>query len=254
MTLYELVLKERISIGPTDTGGIIHLITDEVAAAVTTALYNAATATPPAGTMTPGAFVSLLFAWVRGESGFDPQAIDPNKDRAKPGETPQETFLHTDYGLGQYDGSELAGLFPDFEWEQQMARAYDITWAAPYMVYTVLNLLAWADAQYEAFRAHGVTCPVSANILAFEAYNAGHSGALGRALKALDGKGASLAVAGGNIILATDATVEQLALTAEFISDAVLKDGTYFLYGHTVQSRWVEYLGLVGVDPVPGTP
>jgi hypothetical protein len=262
ISLYELVCQQRLALGPMKSGGVIHKITDAQAVTVTQALYKAAmAATLPPG-ITRGDFIALLFAWVRGESGFDPNCIDPNLQDAKPNETPYDTFLHTDVGIAQIDGSELVGLFPDFSWEQARDSALDPSWACPQMSATILAVITWGRQMAAFLGANGYpvppdsddpVAPFTAFVLGAEAYNAGRTGALIQAFKALAIAGLgnvaqNFAIHDGTIVLKKNAKPTDYTAT----SPVVTASPGNLLYGNTVRSRWVAYKALLGPVPVLG--
>jgi hypothetical protein len=271
LTLYELVCKERLAL-ETETGGIIHLITDEQAATVAKALYGAAAAVAPqlaklTPAMTLDEFFPLVFAWVRGESGYDPACTDPNwpvvngKPVVDTTQTPEQVFRHTDCGLGQIDGTELAGLFLDYSWEEQQAQAFDPEWAAIRMVATIVEDLAWGITSYDFFTAHGAKFPaiVTPWVIGAEAYNAGRSGALARAIATLGYSPAPTGASGddfsiheGTLILAADESDTDATETWKLVDGATQQNGTFLNYGQTVTSRWREYMEWVGATPTLG--
>jgi len=267
ITLYELVQQQRLALGPlASTGGTIHLITDAQAVVVTKALYNAAVAIESklyTIGLTLDTFLPLLFAWVRGESGFDPACINPNNNLAKPGESAYDTFMHTDWGLAQVNGSILNGLLPDYPWEQQRDTALDPEWASVRMVATILEDLTWGAQTWHLLTSAwlGKFPPlVTTYTVGAEAYNKGKSGAAARAIKAsgakagVNGTDENLYVVEGDIKSdwPVPLTAEEKAASNALMETATEQNGTYFEYGQTVTSRWREYQALLGPTPVLG--
>ena len=256
ITLYELVCQQRLALGPlATTGGQIHLITDAQAVTVTKALYAAAKAIEPKLAsigLTLDNFLPLLYAWVRGESGFDPGCINPNNDKAKSGESAYDAFMHTDWGLAQVNGNILNGLLPDYPWEQQKDTALDPDWASVQMVATIVNVLTWGMLEWATFSSKGVSFPpiITKYTLGSEAYNKGKSGALARAIKTSGTD--EFEVHDGSLIVASEASTADRAETAALAATAMLQSGTYLMYGQTVTSRWREYQELLGPTPVLG--
>ena len=100
--LEALIEHENGAFGPSPTtGGFIHAIDATARAQIARLIIEYAK--PEAGLP-----VSLFAAWIRGESRFDSAAENPNRQKAVPGETPAQAFLHADLGIAQYDGTELA--------------------------------------------------------------------------------------------------------------------------------------------------
>ena len=166
-----LIAHENGVFGPSPkTGGVIHAIDSAKRAQIARVIVQvvASTQVDSGGVK---ASVPLFASWIKGESRFDDGAYNPNtpqKFGAKltPGyqsvmtrtiatvvngqtttrmETLGEAFLHTDWGLGQFDGKELVG-FPDLAgmtWDQMRDTALDAAWAITAMYETCNGLLNW---------------------------------------------------------------------------------------------------------------
>jgi hypothetical protein len=123
----------------------------------------------------PLATVAILAAWIAGESLFDPRAINPNNQEAKPGESAQDIFFRTDYGLVQVDGrymsshNQMQGLTQ----EQMLEKVYDPAWAVEDLAITATKLLTWSRTLTP--KACGPYLPL---VVGFNAYNKGQEGTL----------------------------------------------------------------------------
>jgi len=241
LSVLDLLKQERGSFGPSPrTGGVAHRLTDADAATVAELIEQYALAP-----LDP----AMMCAWFRGESYFDPGAINPNNQDAKPGETPEEAFLHTDLGIGQFDGKELLGMLPGLSWQDAESKAFDPFWAIPQFARMATGLLTWAEDVDNHLRVAGVTPPYGiAQVLAFEAYNAGRTGALVRVLNASPNAANAFAIsANGGVLVPmgpNDQTTADHAFTAA--ERAKITDAA-FGYGNGLNTRWIHYKLLLGL-------
>lgn len=172
-TLTSIILSETREFGPSPkTGGHLHQIDAATAKHVATLI---ATHAPQHG-LEP-AFVA---AGLCGESRFDPNAINPNWQDAKPGENATDAFLHTDLGIGQFDGATIYN-YPEMKGlsiAAIQAKACDPEWAIPAFCTFVKKLLDNTAIEVSADPSLlANTANRDERILATEAYNAGLHGA-----------------------------------------------------------------------------
>ena len=128
-TLADIIMSETRDYGPSPiTGGHLSKIDRSTAELIASLILDECSSADE-----DPAFIA---AGICGESAFDPKAIDPNNQDAKPNETPHDKFLHTDFGIGQFDGYILAAepSLKSLTDEQIQAKAEDITWAIPHFV------------------------------------------------------------------------------------------------------------------------
>ena len=93
----QLILSVTESIGPMlGTGGVIHAVSAATAPTLVTYIFASASKNRIA--------VSMLMSTLRGESDFDPNALDPNDENVVPGETADQLLQNDDVGeaQGQY--------------------------------------------------------------------------------------------------------------------------------------------------------
>lgn len=235
--LTALIIQENAPFGPSPkTGGKINKISAATAQQVAQLLIAACTAETFS--------VPLAAAWIRGESRFDPNALNPNLQDAKhPNETPEEVFHHTDVGIGQIDGNSLAGLLPGLTWEQQRDKALDPTWAVPMAVKLMVGLFEWAKEQDAFLHRVGISPNYGLDylLLCCEAYNVGKSGALARVVKGLLSPG-SLVIENGKLILRAEAQPASIAKTDALV--AALPNADYG-YGAALLKRYDSYKSLL---------
>ena len=168
--LVDIICKYNGDYGPfPGTGGVIHRIPEVQAYRVAEMILQVAKST--------GQKPSFIAGWLACESLFDPGAFNPNHQDGKPGETPQQTFMHTDWGLCQLDGSILGELLPGLTWEQQRDKALDLAWAGPQFAQKVQELMDWATNYIKAHPEQYKLLGYHVRILAIQAYNSGQHGA-----------------------------------------------------------------------------
>jgi hypothetical protein len=129
-TAKSIILANTRKFGPSPiTGGTIHIVDDATAQLIAELVVQYA---PEYGHS-----IAFILAGLDGESLFDPKAINPNFQDGKKGESADATFMHTDLGEGQFDGSTLKGdpkKYPEFVGltdEEIEAKAMDPRWAVP---------------------------------------------------------------------------------------------------------------------------
>lgn len=173
-TLKSIILSETRTFGPSPrTGGTIHTVNALTAETVANLIINKSKEFD----LDP----ALIAAGICGESLFDPTAINPNHQDAKPGETAHEAFLHTDLGLCQFDAATLIGS-PEFAGKNDAAiktQAMDPNWSVPAFCKFVEKLIH--DAKSEVGLEPSLLDNVPDHnflIFALEAYNAGEHGAM----------------------------------------------------------------------------
>jgi hypothetical protein len=173
-TLADIIMSETRDYGPSPvTGGHLKKIDRSTAEIVADLILKEA--------YKAGESAAFIAAGICGESCFDPTAIDPNNQDGKPGETDHQKFLHTDFGIGQFDGNilvaepELKGLSD----ADIQAKAEDITWAIPHFCAIVAgNRKA---VMYAVEKAPDLLDNIpnrDPEIIIAQAYNSGLSGAL----------------------------------------------------------------------------
>jgi hypothetical protein len=171
-TLVDIIMSQTMNYSSSTTGG--HLCKISLDTAIKVAAVIEATA-PKYGLTVP-----LVAAGIRGESDFDPAAVDPNNQDAKPGETPDQAILHTDIGIGQFDGATLVAK-PEFKGCtlcQIEAKAYDMNWAIPAYCAFVEGLIAATKSEVALYPDLLVNTPNhDYMVLALQAYNSGVHGA-----------------------------------------------------------------------------
>ena|GEM_PF-4443117 len=122
--LASIALSSSVDLGPMPTtGGIIHAIDAAIADEIAALAVRYASQY--------GIKLSILASYLYQESRFDPNAVNPNKQLAKPGESELDAFRHTDSGLGQLDGETLLGM-PELQGQSLAeieATAYNPDWA-----------------------------------------------------------------------------------------------------------------------------
>jgi len=180
-SLQKIILANNKAFGPSPiTGGIIHRISAPTALIVATVIdANAPIITAVLGCSHNEA-VALLAAGIKGESRFDPRAINPNKNKARPNETPAAAFGRHDLGLCQFSArvvsmdADNAGLSP----AQIQAECENPAYAVPRFARAVAKLLidAHAAVATDPTLLEGVPNR-DPRILAFTGYNAGETGA-----------------------------------------------------------------------------
>jgi soluble lytic murein transglycosylase-like protein len=156
MTLEDIITSESLNIGPLPkTGGVIHQLNASQVLQVA-ALIRAAS-------KKYGVPLAILAGWLCVESRFDPHAVNPNNQNAKPGDDAYAIYKRTDYGIAQVDGRYMSDWFKGmaYTWQQMSERAMDPVWAVDAFGSRAADLLK----QYQGN-----------NIDAFEAYNVGSAG------------------------------------------------------------------------------
>jgi hypothetical protein len=173
-TLTQLILSQTESLGPMPgTGGVIHTVSATTAATIASLIVEDA--------QLFGIKVSLVASLIRGESDFDPAAIDPNDQDAKPGETAAQAVAHTDFGIEQEDGATAIGdpQFAGFSLSAIEAKLLDPVYGVRYVVQTLADNINFAQAAFVADPSLAKKVPNGdPTVLACEAYNAGQTGAL----------------------------------------------------------------------------
>lgn len=172
--LVSLILSRSIALGPMfRTGGVIHKVSPAGAAAIAALMREYAREF--------GIPLSLAWSVADGESRSDQGAIDPNQFLAKPGETPQQTFEHTDFGIEQEDGSTAEGdpQFRGLTLAQMIAKLLDPAYGVRYICSTTAFNMAWAAKAFTADPSLKSKVPnADPNVLGAQAYNLGRNGAL----------------------------------------------------------------------------
>jgi hypothetical protein len=155
------------------TGGVIHALSAIQAAHIASLLRaHAANA---------GLRLSIAWSAADGESRCDPAAIDPNDFLAKPGETPQEAFEHTDFGLEQEDGSTAEGdpSFAGLDLLAMRLKLLDPEYGAQFICETTARNLKWAARCFADDPSLKEKVPNGdPDVLGAQAYNLGQNGAL----------------------------------------------------------------------------
>lgn len=155
MNIADLIISETAQMGPFElSGGVIHKVTPEIAQHVADGIARAQDAF-----RVPAA---LMCAVLRGESRFDPDAFDPNLQRApgatdiKGGTWPDDASAakHTDYGLAQVNG------------DMTYLGVEAIGKSLQYLCQMLVDDILWAAL-------HGLPVEV-----ALQAYNQGRTGAM----------------------------------------------------------------------------
>jgi len=233
LSVLDLIKQERGSFGPSPrTGGVAKRVSDADAAVIASLIEQyAVSPLDPA----------MICAWFRGESYFDPNCINPNNQNAVAGEDELAAFKHTDIGIGQFDGKELLDMLPTIPWQVAKAKALDPTWAIPQFARMASGLLAWAQKEDSFMRSRGVAPVCTPEVLAFQAYNAGRTGALARVLNASLEAAVTFAIDNGILVLISDAA----AYTSTKALRAKITDST-FGYGDGLNARWAHYKTLLG--------
>lgn len=172
--LVALILSENHAAGPfLTTGGVIHRDTPEEAVQVAKFLREYA----PAFNVR----LSLTASVARGEGDFDPSAIDPNNQDAKPGETPEEALLHEDVGEEQEDVSTAEGdpAFKGLTLEQIIRELMNPDYGAKFICSVTAANIEWARQQFAADPSLLSIVPFGdPEVLGVQAYNLGKNGAL----------------------------------------------------------------------------
>ncbi len=177
--LAALILRENVPFGPSPvTGGHAGAIT--AATAATLASFMRCSATKY------GVDVAAVASIARGEGDNDPNAIDPNNQDAKPGETPTQALEHEDVGIEQEDvrtaegDPQFAGKTP----QQIVPILADPAYGIDFIAKTHAANLAWARGEFKSAAMLPTSVPNGdVRILAYQAYNSGQSGALAIAIK-----------------------------------------------------------------------
>jgi len=180
-SLTTIILSETRAFGPSPiTGGVIHKINAVTAETVALAIEEAA---PILQAVLKGDIeesVAFLAAGICGESRFDPNAINPNLNKFKHGETVNEAFGRHDLGIAQFS-ARVVSLDPGMAGltnEQIQTKAMDVNFAIPRFAHCVAKLLT--DTRNEVLADSSLLNNVpnkDVHILALEGYNTGEHGA-----------------------------------------------------------------------------
>ena len=171
-TAYEIIMSESRSIPPMPgTGGVIHPVdTDDATYIATQVVANNATTN----------LIVLKLAWIKNESRFDKNALDPNLELDKPGQTQDEKEQHWDIGLAQFTlatlKSDFAEQFAGKTDDEIMATAYDLEWALNAFENYTNDLLTWSKEFLPISLNVGANEYPLQTLCAVEAYNKGRTG------------------------------------------------------------------------------
>lgn len=175
MTLEELIVESNapaknwlVQAWAKLSGSVIHVITPAQATAIAAQIRITAAKYPR---LTVEGLAAHLFQ----ESWFDPNAINPNNQEGHKGDTPEQVFQRTDFGMAQVDGRFISGHpgMAGLTEAQEIALADSFVWAIEDMAFTDNHNLLWAD---NWVKATGTVW--TANQLGFNAYNKGIQGTI----------------------------------------------------------------------------
>lgn len=173
LTLEQLIKQQNYAFSNPATGAVISKIEEPTITFIANLIRKSA--------KPPVAPVALVAAWIKGESLFDPRAVNPNNNKAHPaGDTPYQAFLRTDYGIAQVDGRYMSGHrgMAGILWSEQVKKAYDPEWAVPDLVETIIALMQWAEDITEHDASLLKAVGGDHRIIGANAYNHGEAGTM----------------------------------------------------------------------------